>query len=136
VFRTEVSAATNDDPTEKFYHGRATTTEDGIATLFSFTPAADKRYTIEATVNVRQTAGAGTGTGRTIKIIADIENIGGTVTVTIVSNVAGGTRAVNSCTVATALGAVTLDCQVEGIAGSGKTYVHHAKIALFGPVGT
>ena len=135
VFRTEVSTATNDDPTEKFYHGRATTTEDGGAALFNLTPATDKRYTIEATVLVRQTTGAGAGTGRTIKVIADIENISGTVTVTIVSNTSGGTLAVNSCTVTVSFGVVSLTCQVEGIVGSGK-YVHHAKIALFGPVGT
>lgn len=133
---TERSTATNDDPIETRYHGRQTTTEDKLVNLFSFNPASDKRYTLEATVTVRQISGTGVGTGRTIKLFADIQNISGSVTVTNAPNIEAGTLAVSSCTVSTGLGTVTIDLTVEGVSGSGKAYLAHAKVSVFGPVGT
>lgn len=135
--RTEISAATNDDPTEITYHGRGTTSENGTLDLFTLSPTSGYRYTIRATVNTRQTSGAGTGTGRTHDIVADVENIGGTITVTVVSNGNGGTLAVNSCTILyDALAGVVVRISVESVSGSGKAYVHHAFVTLYGPLGT
>jgi hypothetical protein len=130
------SVATNDDPTHESFQGRSATTENGIGSLYSFTPATASNYTIKAMVTVRQTAGTGIGIGRSFEIIAHVQNIGGTVTVTQVSNLNAGTLTVTSLAFVSSFGTVTLQVQVEGLAGSGKSYVTHAHVQRFGPTGT
>jgi hypothetical protein len=130
------SAATNDYPTLESFQGRLAVSENTVGVLYSFTPATASNYTIKALVTVRQTVGTGIGIGRSLEIIAHVQNIGGSFTVTQVSNVSAGTLAVNSAAFAVGLGTVNLNVQVEGLSGSGKSYVIHAHIQRFGPTGT
>jgi hypothetical protein len=57
VLRLE-TVATLDDPNYKVYQGRVTTADASSAVLYSFSPAADRTYLVEARVVARRTGGA------------------------------------------------------------------------------
>lgn len=81
VFRIE-STATNDDPSDKYYHGRAATTNATTATINTIAISASNTYLIEARVRARRTGGtSGTADDAAAYIVrGTYKTVGGTVT--------------------------------------------------------
>lgn len=81
VFRIE-STATNDDPSDRFYHGRAATTDATVTTINTIAVAATTTVMIEAHVRARRTGGtSGTAEDAAGYIIAGTyKNVAGTAT--------------------------------------------------------
>ena len=76
------SVATNDDPTESLYQGRAATTDATVTTLFTYTIPASTTVLIQANVVARRTGGTlGTAEdGAGYVIDATIKNVAGVAT--------------------------------------------------------
>lgn len=76
------STATNDDPKETVYQGRAATTNNTVTTLLTLTVPASTTYMVEAMVVARRTGGSsGTaedGAGYVVR--ATVKNVAGTAT--------------------------------------------------------
>jgi hypothetical protein len=132
VFRIE-STATNDDPSDKFYHGRVATTDATLTTINTVAIPASTTVFIEATVRARRTGGAsGTAEDAAAYVIrGTFKNVAGTATIVNTSlDYSGEDQAAWDCQLNVSAGNALL--QILGAAGNNVTWHSTVKVCSVG----
>lgn len=121
------SVATNDDPTETYYHGRVATTNSTTTTILTIPISANNTYMIEADIIARRTGGS-SGTADDcgwVKIGGIYKTVSGTVTlVNTTANTGGGEYSSGTLTIS----GTNVLVQVTGVTNNNVTW--HAFVTV------